>query len=291
MRPYCVSFRPEVEMEENLPPLAGIEDLGTIDLLRKAAGVLLPAHVSPWRYRSITQHARDWFPRLDVQFNCRGKTKQAYLFQELGVRHPETLVFENPLQLQSHLNAHGSPWGYPLVLKGDLGGGGETVFPVYGAGEIAGHLLKLPKDDPLLIQKWVRHGGKDLRVVIYGDHAVSYFRVGGGRFYNNVCRGGKLDHEGWPELQQKGAAAVLAFSRLVGIDIAGFDLMFPDDGEPVFVEVNFHFGRKGLGGRKEHQRYVLRAIQRWRGRLLSDPLSLSPPAESLTMSKQEISSP
>ena len=65
-----------------------------------------------------------------------------------------------------------------------------------------------------------------------------------------MSAGGKLDHVGWPELQRKGVAAVLAFSRHAGIDIAGFDLMFPDDGEPVFIEVNFHFGRKGLGGEK-----------------------------------------
>lgn len=246
MRPYCVSFRPEVEMEENLPPLAAIEDPGTIDLLRRAAGVLLPSHVSPWRYQSITGHAREWFPRLEARFNFRGKTKQVYLFQKMGVRHPETLVFETPVKLQQYLNEQGVPWGYPYVLKGDLGGGGDTVFPVYEAKELAGHLLKLPKNDPLLIQKWVQHGGKDLRVVIYGNHAVSYFRVGGGRFYNNVCRGGKLDHDGWPQLQRKGIAAVLAFSNRAGIDIAGFDLMFPDEGEPVFIEVNFHFGRKGL---------------------------------------------
>ncbi len=272
MRPYCVSFRPEVEMEENLPPLAGIDDPETIDLLRKAAGVLLPSHISPWRYWGITRHAGDWFPRLEARFNFQGKTKQAYLFEKMGVRRPETLVFDTPRQLTDYLNLHGSPWGYPFVLKGDLGGGGDTVFPVYEAGEIAAHLLTLPQDAPLLIQKWVQHGGKDLRVVIYGDHAVSYFRVGGGRFYNNICRGGKLDHEGWPELQQKGVAAVLAFSRRAGIDIAGFDLMFPDEGEPVFVEVNFHFGRKGLGGLKAHQGHVLRAIQSWRRRLLSEPL-------------------
>ncbi|MDR3567996.1 MAG: hypothetical protein P4L43_08220 [Syntrophobacteraceae bacterium] len=267
---YFVSFRPEIEMEENLPPLAGLEDPGTIELLRKAAGVLLPAHVSPWRYQSITRHATNWFPRLDVQFHSRGKTKQAYLFKKLGVRHPETLVFDSPEHLHDFLNANGSPWGYPFVLKGDMGGGGETVFPVYEPTQIAGRLRKLPKNDPLLIQKWVRHGGKDLRVVIYGDHAVSYFRVGGGRFYNNVCRGGELDHEGWPELQQKGVAAVLAFSGLAGIDIAGFDLMFPDEGAPVFIEVNFHFGRKGLGGRKPHQAYILQAIESWRRRLLPD---------------------
>ena len=270
MRAYIVSFRPAVEMEENLPPLAGLEDPATIDLLRNAAGVLLPSHVSPWRYQAITSHTTNWFPRLDVQFNSRGKTKQAYLFMKLGVRHPETLVFDNPHKLRDYLSAHGSPWGYPFVLKGDMGGGGDTVFPVYGPGEIAGRLSKLPENDPLLIQKWVGHGGKDLRVVIYGDHAVSYFRVGEGRFYNNVCRGGKLDHEGWPELQLKGAAAALAFSRIAGIDIAGYDLMFPDEGDPVFIEVNFHFGRKGLGGPKPHQAYILQAIESWRRRVLSD---------------------
>lgn len=276
MPPYFVSFRPDVGMEENLPPFAGVDDPETIGLLKNAVGVLLPSHTSPWRYRSITRHAKNWFPRLEARFNFQGKTRQVRLFHGMGVRHPDSFVFETPFRLQAYLNAHEPPWGYPFVLKGDLGGGGETVFPIYGREDVAAHLLSLPKDAPLLIQEWVEHGGKDLRVVIYGDHAVSYFRVGGGRFYNNICRGGKLDHDGWPELQQKGVAAVRTFSRHAGIDIAGFDLMFPDEGEPVFIEVNFHFGRKGLGGLREHERHVRRAIQSWRDYLMSDWLSQSP---------------
>jgi ribosomal protein S6--L-glutamate ligase len=270
MPSFFVSFQPEIRMEENLPPFTSIEDPRTIDLLGKAVGVLLPSYVAPWTYRSITQHAKNWFPRLEALFNFRGKTSQVHLFDSMGVRHPESLVFETPLCLQAYIDEHESPWGYPIVLKGDLGGGGVTVFPVYGGEDIAKYLLKLPKDKPLLIQKWVEHGGKDLRVVIYGDQTVSYFRVGGGQFYNNVCRGGRIDHGGWPELQQKGASAVLEFCTRAGIDIAGFDLMFPDDGAPVFIEVNFRFGRKGLGGLKEHQRHLLRAILRWRDLLLSN---------------------
>jgi len=270
---YFVSFRPEIGMEENLPPYSKIEDRPSIDLLRKAAGVLLPSHVSPWTYRNITQHARNWFPRLDTRFNYQGKTRQVQLFTHLKVRHPESLVFGNPFSLQTALREKGPPWPYPFVLKGDLGGGGETVFPIYSQDDVAECLETLPKDKPLLIQKWVDHGGKDLRVVTYGDQAISYFRVGGGRFYNNVCRGGRLDHNGWPELQRKGVSAVLAFSKQAGIDIAGFDLMFPDEGAPVFVEVNFHFGTKGLGGLKEHRRHVERAIWRWRNHLLSGELS------------------
>ncbi len=270
---YFVSFRPEIRMEENLPPFIRIEDPGIIDVLRAATGVLLPSYVSPWTYRSITQHAKHWFPRLEARFHFQGKTRQVHLFHAMGVRHPESLVFETPLDLETYLDEHGPPWGYPMVLKGDLGGGGETVFPIHGREDVPVHLRNLPGDKPLLIQKWVEHGGKDLRVVVYGDRAVSYFRVGGGQFYNNVCRGGKLDHEGWPELQRKGVSAVRAFCRRAGIDIAGFDLMFPDDGEPVFVEVNFHFGRKGLGGLKEHRKHLQNAIQSWREHLISDPSS------------------
>ncbi len=269
MPPYFVSFRPELTMEENLPPFASIEAPRAIELLRNAVGVVLPAHVSPWTYRSITQYAKAWFPRLETRFDFQGKTRQVHLFHKMGVRHPETLVFENPVRLQTSLNENASPWGYPFVLKGDLGGGGEAVFPIYGQEDVPRYLPNLPENQPLLIQEWVEHGGKDLRVVMYGDQAVSYFRVGGGQFYNNVCRGGRLDHGGWPELQQKGVSAVRAFCRRAEIDIAGFDLMFPDDGEPVFIEVNFHFGRKGPGGSREHQKYVRNAIWSWRDLLLA----------------------
>jgi ribosomal protein S6--L-glutamate ligase len=269
MQPYFVSFRPEIRMEVNLPTFTRVEDPGVIDLLKQATGVLLPSHVAPWMYQSITQHSKAWFPRLDARFAYQGKTKQVDLFRRMGVRHPESFVFDDIAHLMAYLEIHGSPWPYPLVLKGDLGGGGETVFPIFQAEDFSNHLVRLPKDKPLLIQRWVEHGGQDLRVVVYGDQAVSYFRVGGGQFYNNICQGGRLDHHGWPELQKKGRLFARSFCRRAGIDIAGLDLMFPDADDPVFIEINFHFGRKGLGGIKKHQQSIRIAIQSWRDKCLS----------------------
>lgn len=265
MPAYFVSFRPEIRMEENLPPYEPLY-AGVRDLVTNAAGVLLPEHPTPWRYRSITECAKQWFPRLDARFNYYGKTSQIRLFRQMGTRHPESLLFDDPAELMTYFQKHGSPWAYPLVLKGDTGGGGSTVHPIRRPEDLPGCLEKLSRKEPLLLQRWVEHGGKDLRVVIYGDHVVSYFRVGEGRFYNNVCRGGRLDHDGWPELQEKGALAVQTFCRTAKIDIAGFDLMFPDGGDPVFVEINHHFGRKGLGGYKAHRRHILQAIEEWRDR-------------------------
>ncbi len=149
------------------------------------------------------------------------------------------------------------------MLKGDSGGGGFAVFPVGTLSEVAACLERLPQDEPVLLQRMIAHGGRDLRVVVYGPLAVSYFRVGTDDFYNNVCRGAAIDHEGWPEDQRRGVEACLHVSRRLGIDVAAFDLMFPDDGPPVFVEINFNFGRKGLGGVPGHRVYLQKAVELW----------------------------
>jgi ribosomal protein S6--L-glutamate ligase len=256
-------------MEENLPPFTDLDDPGVATLLRAAAGVVLPPYLPPWRYRRVTQLARAWFPRLEVRLEHLGKTRQIFLFRAMGVRYPESLLFPGPDGLVAYFERHGSPWGYPLVLKGDLGGGGSSVFPIHAAQDIHRRAAQLPPCQPLLIQRWVDHGGRDLRVVVYGRHAVSYFRVGSDGFYNNVCRGGRIDHHWLPERQREAQEAVHRFCRGLPIDMAGFDLMFPDDGPPVFIEINHHFGRKGIGGNREHHRLFRRAVGEWRARLLA----------------------
>jgi ribosomal protein S6--L-glutamate ligase len=271
MAPYFVSFYPQAPMEENLSVFQSLDSPEVRKLLTGAAGVVIPRYILPSRYETIIKLAKHWFPRLKAKHAYAGKTLQIRLFRELNIRHPESLLFENSAELLSYFNVEGAPWEYPLVLKGDLGGGGSGVFPIYCREDVSRHIGKIPSEQPILLQRWVEHGGKDLRVVTYGqDVAVSYFRVGGGQFYNNVCRGGRMDHDGWPEQQAKGIEASRALCRRAGIDIAGFDLMFPDDGEPVFVEINFNFGRKGLGGMAGHRKYELEAVMKWRERRLRE---------------------
>ncbi len=267
---YFLSFDPRITLEENLPLFSALDDPAVRALVARARGVVFPSYVGPWRYRAIARWARAWFPRLEVPRRYHGKTRQIRLFRKLGVRHPESRCFANPEHLRSVFRQWGSPWGYPLVLKGDLGGGGSRVYPIADAHAFERCLARLPADQPALLQRLLPHGGRDLRVVVYGTEATSYFRVGGGGFYNNVCRGARIDPKGWPEQQEAGMEASLSLCRLADIDVAAFDLMFPDDGPPVFVEINFNFGRKGLGGTPGHRAFMERAVRAWCARVRSE---------------------
>lgn len=262
MAEYFLSMNSLVELEKNLPNLAPLEAPEVTHMIRAARGVVMPRGITRKRYRKIASMAQNWFPNLDAKYDYSGKTKQIILFQRLKIRHPRTVLYPNPRVL---LDAEKwmLPLDYPFVLKGDNGGGGSTVFPVYCRNDLLRGLQRLPPEEPLLIQRWVDHGGMDLRVVVVGAKMVSYFRVGGGNFYNNVCRGGRLRTEIFPELQEQGMAAVASLSRLAGINFAGFDLMFPDAGPPVFIEINFNFGRKGLGGTPGFRRLFKEAVDLW----------------------------
>ena len=262
MADYFLSMNPLIELDENLPNLSPVEEPEVARMIRSARGVVMPRGITEKRYRKIAAIARQWFPNLDARFGYPGKTSQYQLFRHSRVRHPMTIVYTNPEELATAAS-RSLPLDYPFVLKGDRGGGGSAVFPVNRRKDLEARLERLPAGEPVLIQQWIEHGGMDLRVVVLGAKMVSYFRVGGGNFYNNTCRGGRICSELFPGLQDAGLAHVARFCRLTGINYAGFDLMFPDFGPPVFIEVNYSFGRKGLGGNAGFRQLFREAVSLW----------------------------
>ena len=242
MTGYFLSMNHLVHLEENLPNLAPVDDPEVARMIRSARGVVMPRGATEKRYRKIAALAPNRFPNLDARYAYPGKTTQSLLFRRLKVRHPTTFVYPDPQKLMDAEKGI-LPLDYPFVLKGDVGGGGSAVFPVTSRNDLLNGLARLPAEAPLLLQQWVEHGGMDLRVVVVGAKMVSYFRVGGGNFYNNACRGGDIRPEIFPELQYSGLGAVAKFCHLTGINLAGFDLMFPDGGPPVFIEINYNFNQ------------------------------------------------
>ncbi|WP_051564440.1 ATP-grasp domain-containing protein [Desulfovermiculus halophilus] len=258
---YFVSLHHQIRLDVNLPALAPLDERSR-DLLHNAAGVLMPKYFSPIRYRQIQDLAPNHFPRLGPRYLYRGKASQIRLFRQLELPHPRTRIYDTPAQALHACRRNGLPFT-PCVLKGDKGGGGSAVFPVSSLADLDPCLCSLPSQEPVLLQEWVDNEGMDLRVVIIGEMTESYFRMGHGQFYNNVAKGGRIDHHIRPDKQDLGRRMGRHLCTKAGIDVAGLDLMFPPSGPPLFIEINFLFGRKGIGGRTGYDRLFHQAVQSW----------------------------
>ena len=260
---YFVSLHHRIRLDENLPPIDPMDEAAA-RLIAGAAGVLMPKYCPPGRYREVTRLARAHFPHLAPRYAYRGKARQIRLFRRLGVPHPRTVLYPSPAAAARAVSQGPPPLPFPFVLKGDTGGGGSAVFPVVSRTEVLQRLEQLPREEPVLVQEWIDNAGKDLRVVLMGSRVLSYFRVGGDSFYNNVSKGARIDHGLLPERQREGKTLALELSRRTGIDLAAFDIMFPaGGGPPLVVEINFQFGRKGLGGLRGYEGLFREAVRGW----------------------------
>ncbi|MEF8942842.1 MAG: hypothetical protein V5B78_08650 [Desulfohalobiaceae bacterium] len=259
---YFVSLHHRIGLDVNIPALAELTPQRR-ELIRGAAGVLLPRYFSPGRCRTVASLTDNIFPRIEARYHYRGKTDQIRLMRRLGLPHPESRLFQSSAEAKRHTEEHGPALELPCVLKGDRGAGGSQVFPVRTQWQLLDRLRRLRDDEPILLQRWVETGGKDLRVVLVGGEVRSYFRVGVDGFYNNVAQGAEIEQEAYPELQRRGQNLAREAADAAGIDLAAFDIAFPGDTEPVLLEINFLFGTKGLGGKAGYNRLFGLALARW----------------------------
>jgi ribosomal protein S6--L-glutamate ligase len=81
-----------------------------------------------------------------------------------------------------------------------------------------------------------------------------------------------VDHESDPDGQEAGRMVVETFCSKTGINLAGFDLLYPDalgtqdednGARPFFLEINYYFGRRGLGGSDRYYELVDMAVAQW----------------------------
>jgi ribosomal protein S6--L-glutamate ligase len=81
-----------------------------------------------------------------------------------------------------------------------------------------------------------------------------------------VGRGAIIDHEIDPDLKDQGVSCVDHFCKKSGINLAAFDVLFDrsqNSPKPLLSEINFLFGRKGLGGSPRFYRLLNEAVRQW----------------------------
>jgi ribosomal protein S6--L-glutamate ligase len=251
---------------------------GRSDLLeiQAAKAVILPQGCSRQLYDMASKNCTHVFPCQDAKFEYPGKIGQIRLFKKFKIPHPKTFLFNSmtDFKLAQDKNNDDTPLRFPFVLKLNWGGEGEGVFLIDSKNKMQLALKKVAAFESsgqkgFLIQKFIDCDNRSLRVVIIGDRLISYWRVqeDENRFHSHISKGAVIDYTSNSDLQYTGQKAVMNLCEKTGINLAGFDLLFKKNGnykkKPFFLEINYFFGRKGLGGSEKYYEILTDQIQKW----------------------------
>lgn len=270
-----ISFHPHIKGDINLRltpnSLFSEQQAGAI---ASATAIVFTQHVKAHQYGFCEARCHNLFPDYAHRFAFEGKYGNIVLFRKFKAPHPETVCYESVEDFRlRHLERREPLMPFPFVLKGDRGGGGWAVFLVNDQHELAQRLavlgdMRLHPTRRFIAQAFVPQGGKDLRIVVIGEKTEAYWRrqPNPNEFRNNVGRGAVIDHEASPYLMQKGIHCVRHFCSRTGINLAAFDVLFDrsrSEPVPLLSEINFLFGRKGLGGSPRFHRLLNEAVKGW----------------------------
>jgi len=196
----------------------------------------------------------------------------------MKVPHPQTKAFSSLADFWEAINkpADLSTLKYPLVFKFDWGGEGDNVSLIEKPEALEAILKKAKNYEKtgqfgFVLQKFIPSRGMSLRVVVIHTKYISYWRrqENQDRFYTNLKMGAKIETESHPRLQTAAINAARSFCEKTGIDLAGFDFLFSEKSlvknivEPLFLEINYFFGRRGLGGSEKYYQILRKEIDDW----------------------------
>jgi ribosomal protein S6--L-glutamate ligase len=152
-------------------------------------------------------------------------------------------MMREPSAVRAAVDAVG---GTPVIIKLLQGTQGVGVMIAHSAAEVESILSTMWNlGQEILLQEFVAEsGGRDVRALVVGDRVVGAMRreAKTGEFRSNIHRGG----EGTPiELPQAYAEAAVRAASVLGLGVAGVDLLEADAG-PIVLEVNSSPGFEGL---------------------------------------------
>lgn len=268
-----LSFHPSVKADINLRlTIKGLFSDQELKTIASARAIVVTQSIKAHQYAFCRTHCSRLFPDYTHRFGYEGKYANILLFRKFNAPHPETTLYESVEDFKNrHFKGHEPLMPFPFVLKGDRGGGGWAVFLIRNRRDLVAR-LEILADDYLhatrrfIAQAYIHHGGSDLRVVVIGKIIKAYWRCQHkhGEFRNNVGRGAVINHDIDPDLKNEGIKCVQDFCSQTNINLAAFDVLFDRRRpEPLLSEINFVFGRKGVGGSPRFYELLNEAVQQW----------------------------
>jgi len=262
-----LSFHPMIEADKNI--LCAGREPGEIELsaIKEASAVILPQSCRQSLYKMASQNCQHVFPNYDAMYQFPGKTGQARLFQKYDVPHPKTIIFDSVDEWNR--NCPIPILDFPCVFKFSWGGEGHTVFCIESSEKLfqmIDHAREYEKTGQkgFIIQELIPCKNRSLRIVIINRFLYGYWRVQENSFYSNIARGATIDNVSDPHLIESAKQAVIGFCDQTQINLAGFDFLFNETNtQPLFLEINYFFGRKGLGGAETYYKLLISGIKDW----------------------------
>jgi ribosomal protein S6--L-glutamate ligase len=222
------------------------EDLAAI---KAADAVILPQGCNEVLYNTASKNCSNIFPNYEAKFKYPGKIGQIRLFQETNVLHPKSVNFERVDSFLDHYGAEfeNLPFDFPFVFKFDWGGEGYGVF-----------LITSPEEFKDAIQNAINFER--------AGHVGFLIQKNTEEFCSSLAKGAYLDFDSDPDLQEVAVKSAKHFCKITGINLAGFDFLFSSEAvikDPFFLEINYYFGRRGLGGSEKYYQILESEINKW----------------------------
>ncbi len=267
-----LSFHPCITADRQV--ILGSRDPGPEDLslIARAKAIILPQSCKGDLYRACKNSSAVLFPDYDTRFAYPGKVGQSLLFRKQGLPHPNTLAWNSVADFRKAYR-ESSPHRMPFFLKANMSHEADGVYFVEDNRSLESALECLSKENgsvssDFISQEFIPAEGNVLRAVILEEEIILYWKrpERPGQIITALGKGAKIDKLWRMDLQEKGRVQAQRLSTATGINLAAVDFLFPlteDDPQPLFQEINYYFGRRGLGGSLNYYGMLFKAIKKW----------------------------
>ena len=242
-------------------------------LMADAEVILLPQTCAPDLYRACAGSTALLFPHYDLRFKYAGKVGQSRLFKKIGCVHPRTCIWRGVEAWENAGSGEGFPPEGPFLIKANAGHESEGVYLIEDQDTLEAALEKLRYGEEtgssgFISQELIPAEGNVLRVVIMGERITSYWKrpEKQGQIISSIGRGGRIDKEWREDLQALGREESGKIADVTGINLAALDFVFPlsePEPQPYILEINYYFGRRGLGGSERFYRLLYETVREW----------------------------
>lgn len=237
------TLRCNVALEADGPAIYyGTKRLPTAD----AAIPRIGASITAYGLAVVRQFELLGTPVLNTAAAIAGSRDKLRCLQELalhGIATPNTLMAHRRTSVPALVERVG---GLPVIVKlvqGTQGIGVMLASTMEEAETLLNTFWDLGHD--ILLQEFIQESeGRDVRAFVIGGEVVAAMRrqARAGEFRSNIHRGG----EGSPvTLEPDFAHAAVEAARVVGLEVAGVDMLESDRG-PLVIEVNSSPGFEGI---------------------------------------------